>query len=286
MVDSRLPDGSRINAIIPPLALDGSMVSIRRFGVKAIRAEDLVARGSMPREMLEFLSACVGARLNILISGGTGSGKTTLLNALSAFIPDTERVITIEDAAELRLQQRHVGRLEIRPSNPHGGAGEITTRDLVRNALRMRPDRIVIGECRGAEAVDMLQAMNTGHEGSLTTIHANDTREALGRLEVMVGMAGFDLPVWVIRRQIASAVHVVIQVSRLLGGARKVVKVSEVTGVEGENYAMQDLFLFRQTGVDEQPSRATLPGDRPPAVRPGTSCRPRSRVAFRDLRTS
>jgi pilus assembly protein CpaF len=251
MVDSRLPDGSRINAIIPPLALDGSMVSIRRFGVKPIRADDLVAGGSMPREMLDFLSACVGARLNILISGGTGSGKTTLLNALSAFIPDRERVITIEDAAELRLQQRHVGRLEIRPANAEG-AGEITTRDLVRNALRMRPDRIVIGECRGAEAVDMLQAMNTGHEGSLTTIHANDTREALGRLEVMVGMSGFDLPIWVIRRQIASAIHVVIQVSRLLGGARKVVKVSEVTGVEGENYAMQDLFVYRQTGVDEQ----------------------------------
>jgi pilus assembly protein CpaF len=251
MVDSRLPDGSRINAIIPPLALDGSMVSIRRFGVRPIRVGDLVASKSMPREVVDFLAACVRGRLNILVSGGTGSGKTTLLNALSAFIPEQERVVTIEDAAELRLQQRHVGRLETRPANAEG-AGEISTRDLVRNALRMRPDRIVIGECRGPEALDMLQAMNTGHQGSLTTIHANDTREALGRLEVMVGMSGFDLPAWVIRRQIASAIHLVVQVSRLLGGARKVVKVSEVTGIEGDNYAMQDLFTFNQTGVDKQ----------------------------------
>jgi pilus assembly protein CpaF len=251
MVDSRLPDGSRINAIIPPVALDGALVSIRRFSVQPIRAADLVANKSMPQEMLDFLCACVKARLNILISGGTGSGKTTLLNALSAYIPDNERVITIEDAAELRLQQRHVGRLETRPSNSEG-AGEITTRELVRNALRMRPDRIIIGECRGAEALDMLQAMNTGHEGSITTIHSNDTRDALGRLEIMVGMAGFDLPLWVIRRQIVSAIHVVIQVSRLLGGARKVVKVSEVTGVDGENFSMQDVFVFKQTGVDDQ----------------------------------
>jgi pilus assembly protein CpaF len=251
MVDARLPDGSRVNAIIPPLALGGCLVSIRRFGVRPIRAADLVASKSLPQEALDFLAACVRARLNVLISGGTGSGKTTLLNALSAFIPDGERVITIEDAAELRLQQRHVGRLETRPKNAEG-VGEVTTRDLARNALRMRPDRIVIGECRGPEALDMLQAMNTGHEGSLTTVHANDTREALGRLEVMVGMAGFDLPLWVIRRQIASAIHVVVQVSRLLGGARKVVKVSEVTGSEGENYAMQDLFVFKQTGVDDQ----------------------------------
>ena len=191
------------------------------------------------------------ARLNIVVSGGTGSGKTTLLNVLSAFIPEDERVITIEDAAELRLQQRHVGRMETRPKNLEG-VGEITTRELVRNALRMRPDRIIVGECRGPETLDMLQAMNTGHEGSLTTVHANDTREALGRLEIMVGMAGFDLPQWVIRRQIAGAIHLVVQVSRLLGGTRKVVKVSEVTGVEGENYAMQDLFVFKQTGVDDQ----------------------------------
>jgi pilus assembly protein CpaF len=251
MVDSRLADGSRINAIIPPLALDGALVSIRRFGVRPIRAADLVAGRSMPQEVLDFLAACVKARLNILVSGGTGSGKTTLLNALSAFIPESERVITIEDAAELRLQQPHVGRLETRHNNVEG-VGEVGTRELLRNALRMRPDRIIVGECRGPEAVDMLQAMNTGHEGSLTTVHANDTRDALGRLEMMVGMAGFDLPLWVIRRQVASAIHIVVQVSRLLGGTRKVVKVSEVTGVEGENYSMQDLFTFKQTGVDDQ----------------------------------
>jgi pilus assembly protein CpaF len=251
MVDSRLPDGSRINAIIPPLALDGSLVSIRRFSVKPIRADDLLANKSIPKEILGFLAACIKGRLNILISGGTGSGKTTLLNALSAFIPDSERIITIEDAAELQLQQRHVGRLETRPNNAEG-AGKIETRELVRNALRMRPDRIIIGECRGPEALDMLQAMNTGHEGSLTTVHANDTRDSLSRLEMMVGMAGFDLPIWVIRRQIASAIHLVVQVSRLLGGARKVVKISEVTGVEGDNYAMQDIFVFKQTGVDDQ----------------------------------
>jgi pilus assembly protein CpaF len=251
MVDSRLTDGSRINAVIPPAAVDGALVSIRRFGARPIRAADLVASKSVPQEVMDFLAACVRGRLNILVSGGTGSGKTTLLNALSAFIPDRERVITIEDAAELRLQQRHVGRMETRPNNVEG-VGEITTRDLVRNALRMRPDRIIVGECRGAEALDMLQAMNTGHDGSLTTIHANDTRDALARLEVMVGMAGFDLPLWVIRRQIASAIHLVVQVSRLLGGARKLVKVSEVTGVEGENFVMQDLFAFKQTGVDDR----------------------------------
>jgi pilus assembly protein CpaF len=249
MVDCRLPDGSRVNAIIPPLALDGALVSIRRFGKQPIQAKDLVTNKSMTTEMLEFLSACVRARLNVLVSGGTGSGKTTLLNALSGFIPEKERVVTIEDAAELRLQQRHVGRLETRPANVEG-IGEITTRDLVRNAMRMRPDRIIIGECRGPEALDMLQAMNTGHEGSLTTVHANDTREALGRLEIMVGMAGFELPMWVIRRQIASAVHIVVQVSRLLGGARKIIKISEVMGMEGDNFTMHDLFIFKQTGVD------------------------------------
>jgi pilus assembly protein CpaF len=251
LVDSRLPDGSRINAVIQPVALDGALVSIRRFGVRPILAADLVTGKSLPQEVLDFLAACIRARLNIVVSGGTGSGKTTLLNVLSAFIPEDERVLTIEDAAELRLQQRHVGRMETRPKNLEG-VGEITTRDLVRNALRMRPDRIIVGECRGPETLDMLQAMNTGHEGSLTTVHANDTREALGRLEIMVGMAGFDLPQWVIRRQIAGAIHLVVQVSRLLGGTRKVVKVSEVTGVEGENYAMQDLFVFKQTGVDDQ----------------------------------
>jgi pilus assembly protein CpaF len=251
MVDSRLPDGSRINAIIPPLALDGALVSIRRFGVKPIVAADLVSNKSLTVEMMEFLGACVRARLSLLVSGGTGSGKTTLLNALSAFIPAGERVITIEDAAELRLQQPHVGRLETRPHNAEG-AGEVTTRDLVRNALRMRPDRIVIGECRAGEALDMLQAMNTGHEGSLTTVHANDTRDALARLEIMVGMSGVDVPMWAIRRQIASAIHIVVQVSRLVGGARKVIKISEVTGVEGDNVVMHDLFAFKQTGVDER----------------------------------
>ncbi len=251
MVDGRLADGSRINAIIPPLALDGALVSIRRFGVRPLLAADLVAKGALTAEMAQFLAACVNARLNVLISGGTGSGKTTLLNALSAFIPEDERVITIEDAAELRLQQRHVGRLETRSRNVEG-VGEITTRELVRNALRMRPDRIIIGECRGAEALDMLQAMNTGHDGSLTTVHANDSRDALARLEVMVGMAGFDLPMWVIRRQLATAIHVVVQVSRLTGGARKVVKITEVAGLEGDNLVTHDLFAFKQTGVDDQ----------------------------------
>jgi pilus assembly protein CpaF len=251
MVDARLPDGSRINAIIPPLSLDGAMVSIRRFGVRPLRAADLLARGSATPEMLNFLAACVRARLNLVISGGTGGGKTTLLNILSAFIPEDERVVTIEDAAELHLQQPHVGRLETRPRNIEG-SGEITTRDLVRNALRMRPDRIVVGECRGAEALDMLQAMNTGHEGSLTTIHANDTRDALDRLEVMVGMSGLDVPIWVVRRQVASAIHVVVQVSRLLGGARKVVRISEGTGADAEGISIQDLYAFRQTGVNER----------------------------------
>jgi pilus assembly protein CpaF len=251
MVDGRLADGSRINAIIPPLAIDGALVSIRRFGAAPIRMQDLVAKKSIPLEMVEFLGACVQARLNVLVSGGTGSGKTTLLNSLSAFIPHDERVISIEDAAELKLQQPHVGRLETRPNNIEG-VGAVATRDLVRNALRMRPDRIIIGECRGPEALDMLQAMNTGHEGSLTTVHANDTRDALGRLEMMVGMAGFDLPMWVIRKQIASAIHIVVQVSRLLGGARKVTKVTEVTGMEGENLVMHDLFVFKQTGVDDE----------------------------------
>jgi pilus assembly protein CpaF len=250
MVDGRLPDGSRINAIIPPLAVDGALVSIRRFGNRPLQLADLIGCKTLTPEMANFLGACVAARLNMVISGGTGSGKTTLLNVLSAFIPNDHRVITIEDAAELRLQQPHVGRLETRPRNAEG-AGEVAMRDLVRNALRMRPDRIVIGECRGPEALDMLQAMNTGHEGSLTTIHANDTRDGLSRLEMMVGMGGFDIPLWIVRKQIASAIHLVVQVSRMAGGGRKVVKISEITGVEGENYSMQDLFIFKQTGVDK-----------------------------------
>jgi pilus assembly protein CpaF len=251
MVDARLPDGSRINAIIPPLALDGPLVSIRRFGTSPLQMADLLTRQALVPDIVKFLAACTKARVNIIISGGTGSGKTTLLNALSAFIPNGERVATIEDAAELKLQQPHVVRMETRPANVEG-AGKVTTRDLVRNALRMRPDRIIVGECRGPEALDMLQAMNTGHEGSLTTIHANDTHDALSRLEMMVGMAGFDLPLWIIRRQIASAVQIVVQLARLSGGARKLVKVSEITGMEGGDLvSMHDLFVYKQTGVDE-----------------------------------
>jgi pilus assembly protein CpaF len=250
MVDARLPDGSRVNAIIPPLALDGALVSIRRFGSRPLLIRDLLEKKSITKEMVTFLAACVKARLNMLISGGTGSGKTTLLNALSAFIPHEERVATIEDAAELKLQQPHVCRMETRPPNIEN-IGEVTTRDLVRNALRMRPDRIIVGECRGAEALDMLQAMNTGHDGSLTTVHANETRDSLSRLEMMVGMAGFDLPIWIIRRQIASAIQIVVQVARLPGGARRVVKISEITGMEGDIVSMHDIFGYKQTGVDE-----------------------------------
>jgi pilus assembly protein CpaF len=250
MVDARLPDGSRLNAIIKPLALEGPLVSIRRFGAKPLRMEDLIANHSITQEMLDFLSACVEGRINILISGGTGSGKTTLLNGLSSFIPGEERVATIEDAAELQLQQRHVVRMETRPANVEG-EGEVTTRELVRNALRMRPDRIIVGECRGSEALDMLQAMNTGHEGSLTTIHANTPRDALGRLEMMVGMAGFDLPIWVIRKQVASAINLVIQSSRLIGGVRKITRISEITGMEGDVLSMHDIFEFKQTGLSE-----------------------------------
>lgn len=250
MVDARLPDGSRLNAIIHPLAVEGPLVSIRRFGARPLQIEDLLANRSLTPEICQFLKACIEARINILISGGTGSGKTTLMNALSRFIPAEERVVTIEDAAELQLQQPHVVRLETRPANVEG-EGEVTTRDLVRNALRMRPDRIIVGECRGAEALDMLQAMNTGHEGSLTTIHANSPRDALSRLEVMVGMAGLDLPVWVIRRQVASAINIVVQMARLMGGPRKVVKVSEITGMEGDVISMHDIFEFKQTGLDE-----------------------------------
>jgi pilus assembly protein CpaF len=250
MVDARLADGSRVNAIIPPLALDGTLLSIRRFGTRPLLISDLVANKAVTQEMVAFLKACITARVNIIISGGTGSGKTTLLNALSNYISEDERVATIEDAAELRLQQPHVVRMETRPANIEG-SGEVSTRDLVRNALRMRPDRIIIGECRGPEALDMLQAMNTGHDGSMTTIHANDTRDSISRLEMMVGMAGFDLPIWIIRRQIASAVQVIVQVARLPGGIRRLIKISEITGMEGDVLSMHDLFGFKQTGVDE-----------------------------------
>ena len=250
MVDARLSDGSRVNAIIPPLALDGPAMSIRRFGAKPLQLEDLIRHGAFPPPVMDFLAAAVQARCNVLISGGTGSGKTTLLNCLSRYIPTDERVITIEDAAELQLQQPHVVRLETRPPNIEG-KGEVTQRDLVKNCLRMRPDRVIIGECRGAEALDMLQAMNTGHEGSMTTVHANNTRDAIARLEVMVAMAGFDLPTKALRTQIASAINIVVQARRLTGGKRKVVSVSEITGMEGELLTMHDLFTFEQRGVDE-----------------------------------
>jgi pilus assembly protein CpaF len=249
MVDARMSDGSRFNAIIPPLALDGSLVSIRRFGNRPLLMQDLVEKGALTQDMGSFLSACIKSRLNVIVSGGTGSGKTTLLNALSSFIPEDERVATIEDAAELRLQQPHVVRMETRPPNIEG-QGEVTTRDLVKNALRMRPDRIIIGECRGGETLDMLQAMNTGHDGSMTTIHANDSRDALARLEMLVGMAGFDLPIWIIRRQIAGAVHLIVQAARLSGGVRKIIKISEITGMEGDVISMHDVFGYKQTGID------------------------------------
>ena len=249
MVDARMADGSRFNAIIPPLALDGSLVSIRRFGAKPLLMPDLVKFGALTDDMGAFLSACIQARLNTVVSGGTGSGKTTLLNSLSSFVPDDERVATIEDAAELRLQQPHVVRMETRAKNIEGH-GEITCRDLVKNALRMRPDRIIIGECRGGETLDMLQAMNTGHDGSMTTVHANDTRDAIGRMEMMIGMAGFDLPIWIIRRQIASAINIIVQAARLSGGVRKIIKISEITGMEGDVVSMHDIFVFKQTGVD------------------------------------
>lgn len=249
MVDARLPDGSRVNAVIPPLALNGPVLSIRRFGHERLKMTDLIEFGSICREIVELLRVAVEGRMNILISGGAGSGKTTLLNNLSAFIPEDERLVTIEDSAELRLQRKHVVSLETRISNAEG-RGEVTPRDLVRNALRMRPDRIILGEVRGAEALDMLQAMNTGHEGSLTTIHANDTRDALSRLEVMVSMAGLELPVGVIRQYIGSAITLVVHLARLKGGVRRVMRVSEITGFNNGDYQLQELFGFRQEGVD------------------------------------
>jgi pilus assembly protein CpaF len=250
MVDARLLDGSRVNAIIPPLALDGPVLSIRRFRTDRLGAQDLVGRDSMTQPMLDFLRAAVACRLNILISGGTGAGKTTLLNVLSGFIGDRERIVTIEDAAELMLRQRHVIRLETRPANIEG-KGAVRQRDLVVNALRMRPDRIVVGEVRGQEALDMLQAMNTGHDGSLTTVHANSARDALYRLDTMVAMANLNIPEKAVRHQIASALDLVIQVTRLSDGTRKVTSVTEITGMEGDVITMQDLFLFDRTGLGE-----------------------------------
>jgi pilus assembly protein CpaF len=249
MVDARLPDGSRVNAIIPPLALDGPVLSIRRFGTDPLKMPQLIQNGALTKEVAILFEMCVRARLNMIISGGTGAGKTTLLNALSAYIPHDERIVTIEDSAELQMQQPHVVRLETRPSNIEG-KGEVTQRDLVKNALRMRPDRIIVGEVRGGEAIDMLQAMNTGHDGSLTTIHANTTRDALARLETMIQMTGMRLSDKAMRQQIASAVNVVIQVARLTDGTRRVVSISEITGMEGETIAMQEVFQFERTGVD------------------------------------
>ncbi len=250
MVDARLPDGSRVNAIIPPLAIDGPVMSIRRFSVDPLRLADLVAYTSMTAEMAEVLQGLGKAKMNILISGGTGSGKTTMLNVISGFIGHTERIVTVEDAAELQLQQPHVVRLETRPPNIEG-KGEVSQRALVRNALRMRPDRIILGEVRGAEALDMLGAMNTGHEGSMATIHANTPRDAITRLENMISMAAANLPSKAIRQQISSAISVVVQVSRLIDGKRKVTSIQEITGMEGDVITMQEIFSFKQTGVGE-----------------------------------
>jgi pilus assembly protein CpaF len=251
MVDARLADGSRVNAVVPPLALDGALLSIRKFARVPISMDRLIEIGSIPAEMAEVLKAVVGSRRNVLISGGTGSGKTTLLNAMSAYIDGRERIVTIEDSAELQLQQQHVVRLETRPPNIEG-RGEVGQRDLVKNALRMRPDRIILGEVRAGEAFDMLQAMNTGHEGSMTTVHANTSRDALSRVEQMIGMSGIDIPARSSRAQIASAMHVVVQVARLSDGRRKVTSVSELTGMEGDVITMQEIFRFRQTGVDSE----------------------------------
>jgi len=264
-VDARLPDGSRVNAIIPPLALDGPVLSIRRFGVDPLKMSDITAFGSVSQNMARILEGCVKSRLNILISGGTGTGKTTLLNILSEFIPDNERIVTIEDSAELQLKQDHVVRLETRPPNIEG-KGEVTQRDLVRNSLRMRPDRIIVGEVRGGEALDMLQAMNTGHDGSLSTLHANTARDALARLETMVLMAGMDLPERAIREQVSAAINVVVHMSRLSDGTRKIVNISEITGMEGHTIVMQDIFIFEKTGIG--PDGRVLGEFTPTGVRP------------------
>ena len=265
MVDARLQDGSRVNAIIPPLAIDGPVVSIRRFGSDPLKMSTLIDFKALTKDIADMLQMCVTARLNVLISGGTGAGKTTLLNALSAYIPENERIVTIEDSAELQLQQPHVVRLETRPPNIEG-RGEVTQRDLVRNSLRMRPDRIVIGEVRSGEAIDMLQAMNTGHDGSLTTIHANTPRDALSRLETMIQMTGMRLSDRAMRQQIASALNLVVQVARLSDGSRRVTSISEITGMEGETITMQEIFQYERTGVDSQ---GTVQGRfRPTGIRP------------------
>src|SRR5215212_243669 len=265
MVDARLQDGSRVNAIIPPLSLDGPVLSIRRFGAEPLRMSSLIEKNALTKDMADMFDMCVKARLNVLISGGTGAGKTTLLNALSSYIPNDERIVTIEDSAELQLQQPHVVRLETRPANIEG-RGEVTQRDLVKNALRMRPDRIVIGEVRGGEAIDMLQAMNTGHDGSLTTIHANTPRDSLARLETMIQMTGMRLSDRAMRQQIASAINLVVQVARLSDGSRRVTSISEITGMEGDTITMQEVFMYERTGVDAQGK--VLGRFRPTGIRP------------------
>ncbi|MGQ9674315.1 MAG: CpaF family protein [Chloroflexota bacterium] len=264
MVDARLPDGSRVNAVIPPISLVGPVLTIRKFAKSPLTSDDLIRFGTWTQEIVDFLKACVEARLNIIISGGTGSGKTTLLNILSGFIPNDERIVTIEDAAELQLRQEHVITMEARPANVEG-KGRISIRDLVINALRMRPDRIVVGECRGAEALDMLQAMNTGHDGSLTTAHSNSPRDTLARLETMVLMAGMDLPLRAIREQIASAIDLVVHEERMRDGTRRVVNVTEVQGMEGDVIVMQDIFVFEQTGMEDGRILGRL---RPTGIRP------------------
>ncbi len=265
MVDARLQDGSRVNAIIPPLAIDGPILSIRRFGAEPLKMAKLIEHKALTKEIADMLQMCVTARLNTVISGGTGAGKTTLLNALSAYIPEYERIVTIEDSAELQLQQPHVVRLETRPPNIEG-KGEVTQRDLVRNALRMRPDRIVIGEVRGGEAIDMLQAMNTGHDGSLTTVHANTPRDALSRLETMIQMTGMRLSERAMRQQVASAIDVVLQVARLSDGTRRVTSISEITGMEGDTITMQEVFVYERTGINAQGE--VLGRFRPTGIRP------------------
>src|SRR5688500_13594445 len=265
MVDARLQDGSRVNAIIPPLSIDGPVLSIRRFGADPLRMSSLIEKNALTKDIADMLPMVVHARLIVLISGGTGAGKTTLLNALSAYIPENERIVTIEDSAELQLQQPHTVRLETRPPNIEG-RGEVTQRDLVRNALRMRPDRIVIGEVRGGEAIDMLQAMNTGHDGSLTTIHANTPRDALARLETMIQMTGMRLSDRAMRQQVASAINLVVQVARLSDGSRRVTSISEITGMEGETITMQEIFMYERTGVDKEGQ--VIGRFRPTGIRP------------------
>jgi pilus assembly protein CpaF len=264
-VDARLPDGSRVNAVIPPVAIDGPSITIRKFSRERLSVQELINLGSLTEAMAEFLKACVEARLNIIISGGTSSGKTTLLNILSNYIPEDERIVTIEDAAELQLQQEHVVRLETKPANPDG-SGAVTVRDLVRNSLRMRPERIVVGELRGSETLDMLQAMNTGHDGSLTTLHANTPRDAISRLETMSMMAGIELPVRAVREQIASAVDLIVQQSRLRDGSRKVTQITELAGMEGDTVVLTDIFKFEQTGIS--PEGKVIGELKPTGIRP------------------